>query len=155
MACNVSVATCDLYFAVSIQLLLPKKWNNMLSQGARQLFRKRAYLLILNKTWRHCIVSDQRFKEMNFAGWVSGVCDTWLHKSTHLSWCNLALADWHPKPSLQHLSTEYRVRRDSPEESNVHNCISWIHFKWQVCKASHLCMHLITHSLNSPGATGL
>lgn len=52
----------------------------------------------------------------------------------------------------QPLSTEYRSRRDSPEESNMHNCISWVHFKWQSCEASHLCMHLITHSqtLKSP-----
>lgn len=33
----------------------------------------------------------------------------------------------------------------------MHNCISWIRFKWQSCEASHFCMHLIIHSqtLNS------
>lgn len=99
----------------------------------------------------HCFRSLS-FKELNSAGWVSGVCSTWLLKSMYLSWCSLVLSDWHPKPTPQHLTTEYRSRRDSPEESNVHNCISWIHFKWQSCEASHLCMHLITHSqtLNSP-----
>lgn len=70
----------------------------------------------------------------------------------YLSWCSMVLADWQPKPTPQHLSTEYRSRRDSPEESNMHNCISRVHFKWQSCEASHLCMHLITHSqtLKSP-----
>lgn len=69
--------------------------------------------------------------------------------SLDAAWCwQICNQSQHP----QLLSTEYRSKQDSPEESDMHNCISWVHFKCQSCEASHLCMHLITHSqtLKSP-----